>query len=137
MFYPYRKFIAALLAIWLPFFSGNAMASSIAMQMTGGNCHMAVAQQGGLHIQNGSFMHQHTQITKPAANQDQPAETHEQQNSFCNNAGVCHFACIGYLATVAIEGKEDQPLTRAYTPFSSQFQSFTPAPLDPPPLFRV
>lgn len=98
---------------------------------------MAVAQQGGHHMQNGSFLHQHAQNTQPATNQDQSAQTHEQQNHPCNNAGVCHFACIGYLAAVAIEVNEDQPLAQTYAPFSTQFQSITSTPLDPPPLARA
>lgn len=137
MFYSFRKFVATLLAIWLPLFSGNALASSIAMQMTGGNCRMVAGQTDQHPMHNEPSMHLHTQGAEPVANQDQPAETHEQQNSSCTNAGVCHFACVGYLATVAIEAKEDQPLAQTYTPFSSQFQSITSIPLDPPPLARV
>lgn len=99
---------------------------------------MAGAKPGQHHMQSGpSVTHQHMQSAESAANQDQPAQTHEQQNSSCNNAGVCHFACIGYLATVVAKMMEAQSLVQTYIPFSSQFQSITSIPLDPPPLVRV
>ena len=84
-----------------------------------------------------SSMHQHTQNVNPGADLNQTAQTDEQQNSSCNNHSVCHFACIGYLATGVLEIQNDQSLSLTYLPFSSQFQSVTSIPLLPPPLARA
>jgi hypothetical protein len=130
-----RKFVAILLAIWLPLFSGNALADSIAMQTMSGDCH--IAQTSEHHSHQVSTAHQHMQHMQLAANQDQPAEHHDQQNSSHKNCGVCQLACCGYMATVAIKVAEAQPSAQTFTPSSTQFQSFTSAPLDPPPLARV
>lgn len=137
MLYRTRKFVAVLLAVWLPIFSGNAMAGSVAMQMMGGSCQMMETQAGEQQLPSASSMHQHTQNVNPAADPNQTAQTVEQQNSSCNNHSVCHFACIGYLATVALEIPNGQPSSLSYLPFSSQFQSVTSIPLVPPPLARV
>ena len=126
-----------LLAVWLPFFSGNAMASSIAMQAMSESCQMMAAQPGESPMHGGALLHRHTQDTQPAADQNQAAESHEQPNPSCNNLGVCHFACVGYLATLAIAVSENKPSAQTYTQLSVQFQSITTAPLDPPPLVRV
>ena len=128
MFRPYRKFIAVLLAIWLPLFSGSALAASVAMQTMGGDCPAATAQA------NEPNAHHHDQSS---ANQDQSSGQHDQQSSVCQDCGICHFACGGYLAAIAIKATEARPSAITYASFSTQFQSFTSAPLDPPPLSRV
>lgn len=134
MFHLNKKFVAVLLAIWLPLFSGNALAASVALQMTSGDCHPAVAQPNEHPSSHLSTVSHHDQF---AAGQDQPAGQHDQQDSFCKDCGVCHFACSGYLATVDIKVTEVQLLARAYATSSTQFQSYTSAPLDPPPFSRV
>jgi ferredoxin len=139
-----RKFVAVLLAVWLPLFSGNALAASIAMQSINGDCHTAVAQQVLHRSQHVSASHQHMHHAQLAANQDQSPGHQEQQNSpndiqnsSCNNCGVCQLACSGYLAAVAINVAEAQLSVQSFTLSSTQFQSVTSAPLDPPPLARV
>lgn len=119
-----RKFVAALLAIWLPLFSGNALAAVVAMpSMSGmsGDCqHM-----GQAHTQHQDhFM----------VNQDQAADP---RNSPCDNSGTCHFACSGYIATTIIKAVQLQLPTPIYTNSATQFHSFITAPLDPPPLART
>ncbi|MCR4298097.1 MAG: DUF2946 domain-containing protein [Gallionella sp.] len=137
MSHTFGKFIAVILAIWLPLFSGNALAVSIAMQAMTGDCHSAVAQQGEPHKDCASVMQQHTQHTQLAADQDQSAGHHDQQNSVGEKCGTCHLACCGYMVTAPVEVMEAQPSARLFTPLSSQFQSITTTPLDPPPLARV
>jgi hypothetical protein len=139
-----RKFVAVLLAVWLPLFSGNALAASIFMQSINGDCHTAVAQQVSHRSQLASDMHQHMHHAKLAANQDQSPvhqeqqnSPHDQQNYSCNNCGVCQLACSGYLAAVTINVADAKPSAQSFTLFSTQFQSVTSAPLDPPPLARV
>jgi len=127
-----RKFAALLLAVWLPLFSGNALAASIGMQSMNGDCHMA--QQASHPSQQVSASHQHMHHAQLAANEDQSAGLHHSQSSSCNNCGVCHLACSGYLAAVTINVADVQPSAQSFTLSSTQFQSFTSAPLDPPPL---
>jgi hypothetical protein len=130
-----RKFVAVLLAVWLPFFGGNALAASIVMQSMNGDCHGA--QQVSHPSQHVSASLQHMHHAQLAANGDQSAGQHDSQSSTCNNCGVCQLACSGYLAAVTIDVAEAQPSSQSFTLSSAQFQSYTSAPLDPPPLARV
>ena len=133
MLYAIRKFVAVILAIWLPLFSGNALAVSVAMQaMSGGN---AVVAQESEHCLHHASAVQHPQSS--AANQDQSAGLQDQQDSSCGSSGICHLACCGYMATVSITVVEAQPFAMSYAPFSTHFQSIALIPLDPPPLARV
>ena len=133
-----RQFVAALLAIWLPFFSGNSLAASVAMQSTRGDCHPASAQVAMQadehHMHHDSAVHQHGQFVDGT---DQVADQVEQQSSSCKDCGVCHFACSGFLATVVADIIKSHQSAQTYDTSSTQFQSFNSAPLDPPPLFRV
>lgn len=132
-----KKFVAILLAIWFPLFSGNALAASVAMQPMGGKCETGKLKNAVHHT---SSLHDtsahHASLAKPdpSSDQNQPSG---QQKSSCKNCGVCHLACTGYLATAAIKVPADQPLALSFAPSSSHFQSITTAPLDPPPLVRV
>jgi len=128
-----RKFIAVILAIWLPLFSGNALAVSVAMQSMHGDGHPAVTQQGTPHCD--STVQQHAHHAQPAADQDQSAG-HQGQPAG-DDCGTCHLACCGYMAAASIEVTDAQPSARLFTPLSTQFQSITPIPLDPPPLARA
>jgi len=139
----FKKFIAVLLAVWLPLFSGNALAVSVAIPMMGGDCPMA-AQQGGHDSQQASTAHQHTQPPHLAAHQDPSAEDcgqhnnhQDQQSSTHGNCGVCQLACCGYMAAATIKTTKAQPLAQLFTPVLTQFQSTTPTPLDHPPLARA
>ena len=129
------KFIAVILAIWLPLFSGNALAVSIAMQAMTGDCHSAVAQRGEPHKDCASAMQQHH--AQLDADRDQSTGHHDQQNSGDENCGTCHLACCGYMVAAPVEVMEAQPSARLFTPLLSQFQSITTTPLDPPPLARA
>ncbi len=130
-----RKFVAVLLAIWLPLFSANALAVSILMQTTNADCHSA--QPVSEHSQPVSVSHLHMHHMQLAAHQEQQNSQHDQQNAAHKNCGVCQLACCGYLAAVAVEVAEAQPSAQSFMRPSTQFQSFTPAPLDPPPLARA
>jgi hypothetical protein len=119
-----RKFVAVLLAVWLPLFSGNALAASIGMQTKGGGCDV---------MQPVSDLHMHMHHHQLAADHGQ-APAHQQQHSSCDNCGVCQLACSGYLAAVTIDVADAQPAAQSFTLSPAQFQSVTSAPLDPPPL---
>jgi hypothetical protein len=135
MFRLSRKFVALLLAVWFPLFSGNALAASIFMQTTSGDCH--TAQTGEHHTHHVPTAHQHMQHMQLAANQAHATEHHGQQNLSHKNCGVCQLSCSGYLVTVAITVAEAQPSAMSFTLSTTQFQSITSAPLDPPPLARA
>ncbi|MDO8412168.1 MAG: DUF2946 domain-containing protein [Gallionellaceae bacterium] len=124
MFRPFKKFLALILAIWLPLFSGNALAMHIAMQ----NDNQSAAMQQASHQS-----HQH----QMDVNQEQSTSHHEGKDSGCNNCSVCHLACCGYMNTAAITMAEIQLSSVAHPSLSPVFQSFASAPLDPPPLARV
>ncbi len=131
MFRATRKFIAVILAIWLPLFSGNALAMSVAMQAMRGDCHSTAAQQDELHC--ASTVQQHAHHDQLAAEQDQSTS---HQGNAGDDCGTCHLACCGYLAAASIEVMGAQPSAMLYLPATAQFQSITSTPLDPPPLAR-
>jgi hypothetical protein len=109
MSYRTRKLIAVLLAIWLPLFSGSALASSVMMQMQPDAC-----QEMG--------MDEHDMA---------PASTQ------CDTCDVCHLACGSYLAVQAISHPDALPAVATVTPYLFSFDSITSIPLLPPPLALV
>lgn len=119
-----KKFVAVFIAIWLPLFSGNALAVSVAMQVMSGADHAVVAMEG-------------EQCPHHVLNHDQSAGLQDQQNAGCGSTGICHLACCGYMATASIKVPVDQPFALSFAPASNQFQSIALTPLDPPPLARV
>ena len=138
---PFKKFLALVLAIWFPLFSGNAMAASVAMQPMGWECETGVAK----NVEHHTSPH-HASLAVPEKFEAAPEKTDQsfhqqktpdQQKSSCKNCGVCHLACTGYMATAAIKVPADQPLAQSFAPFSSHFQSTTTTPQVPPPLVRV
>jgi hypothetical protein len=142
MSHPAEKFIAVILAIWLPLFSGNALAASIAMQAMVGEHHAAVAQPGEPPQHCALTVQQNTHPAQLDVNLDQSADhssqqNPDQQNSAGENCGTCHFACCGYLAAATVEVTKVKPLAWLFASLSTQFQSITLIPLDPPPLARV
>lgn len=108
-----RKYIAVLLAIWLPLFSGGALAASVSMQMPHGSCHEMAAMQGD---------HQH------------PDQSDDQHESSCSACGVCHLACSGYLAVQQISSLDLPDTDASVTPYLLSYHSITSTPLLPPPL---
>jgi ferredoxin len=119
-----RKYIAVLLALWLPLFSGGVLAESLSMQLQRGSCHEA-AQSTDEHI--------HHPLASAAVD-DQSAD---QQGTSCNACGVCHLACSGYLAGSDLSGPAVQRAAISVTSYLLSFHSITSIPLLPPPLTRV
>ena len=132
-----KKFVAIVLAIWFPLFSGNAMAASVAMQPLGGKCETGKVTNAVHHTSShhDTSAH-HASLAKPDPSSDQKQSPDPQKTS-CKNCGVCHLACTGYMTTAAIKVPADPLLAQSFAPSSSHFQSITTAPLDPPPLVRV
>lgn len=110
-----RKFIAVLLAVWLPLFSGVVLAASVSMQMPHGTCHEMMQND-----------HQHDQ-----GHADQPSD---HQDSSCDQCSICHLACSSYLGVQDIKNIEVIQMCASATPYLFSFHSITSAPLLPPPL---
>jgi hypothetical protein len=135
-----RKFVAVLFAIWLPLFSGSALAASITMQTTNGDCHPVAVQQNEHYAHQISISHHyepHDNDRHAASQYHQADGKLDQKNSSCKDCSVCHFACSGYMATAAIKVLANQLSAQTYSTTSTPFQSYTSAPLDPPPLSRA
>ncbi|HEX5338295.1 MAG TPA: DUF2946 domain-containing protein, partial [Gallionella sp.] len=124
-----RKFIAVLMLLWLPLFSGSALAASVSMQAR--TCHEAAMQQEMQHADECD--HHHDEVST-AQNQ---ATSDDQQDSSCNACGVCHLACSGYLAVQGIAAVAAQMSAQTVTPYVVSFHSITSTPLVPPPLARA
>jgi len=106
-----RKLIAVLLAIWLPLFSGSALAASVMMQLPSDSCQEMEMKMDGHDM-------------KPASAQ-------------CDTCDVCHLACGSYLAVQAISHPDALPAVATVTPYLFSFNSITSLPLLPPPLALV
>lgn len=127
-----RKFVAVLLVVWLPLFSGNALAVSVAMQSMRGDCHVVVQADSAHHD---ASMHQHMHHGDQSV-QQQDHQSDQQQTSH-KDCGVCQIACCGYMAAVVVEVAQIQSSAQLFIPVTTQFQSVFSAPLVPPPLART
>lgn len=132
-----RKCVAILLVVWLPLFSGYALADSIIMQNMGDECPAAVAQQVSNRLQPVSALPLQMHHDQMAASMDQSVCHHHGQYSAHKKCGVCQLTCSGYMASLAIDLAATEPAAQSFTLSSTQFQSVTTVPLDPPPLARV
>jgi hypothetical protein len=112
--------------LWLPLFSGSALAATVSMQMGNGSCHEAAMPQTMSHHDMGEH-HHHTDAPAPA----------DRHAPACDSCGVCHLVCTGYLSVPAIELAAVQATAREATPYLLAFSSITSAPLVPPPLVHA
>jgi len=131
----FKKLIAILLAIWLPLFSGNALAGSVAMQSMGGSCHAAVAQQNEYRSHHASAAHEHQ--AQLAANPDLPSGYQGQPNTSCKNHAICHLVCCGYVANSTLIVIAEQQPDIAFTPYLVTPHTLTLPLFDPPPIARA
>jgi hypothetical protein len=116
-----RKIIAVLLALWLPLFSGSALASSVAMQMEHGACQEMAAMQ-----EMGDYHHS-----------DAEPSLADQSSNQHSNCGVCHLACGGYLGVQEIKSVAARQVDNSVTPYLFSFNSISSTPLLPPPLRSI
>jgi len=137
MFRSTGKFIAVFLAIWLPLFSGNAMAESVAMHAKNGSCHTEAAPQNAHHSHQASTQHQHMHQAHLAANHDSPSSHHDPQNSSCKNHTLCHLACCGYVAASVSVIVAVQQADRIFAPYLDAPRTLTLPLFDPPPITRA
>lgn len=129
-----RKFVAVLLALWLPLFSGSVMAASLAMQLPTGTPH----QQGCDMAEDGVMkdMAHDDACDDCVAAGDLPdrAAAHDHHDHQCASCGICHLACSGYLAMSATASLSVVPAGSAPSGYLLSFESVTSIPLLPPPL---
>ena len=152
MFQFARKFIAVLLALWLPFFSGSALAASVSMQFHSGQFHAGQFHSGQAQQMNHepSYYEDGHDFAMPAMQQamqegdsceqhvgaaDAHAQDHHDKK--CAACGVCNIACSGYLAVSCLSGLILQQADASLTVYLLSFDSTTSIPLLPPPLARV
>ena len=111
--------------LWLPLFSGSALAATISMQTQQGRCHETAASHTMAHSHMGAH-HQHHSEMPPSTDEHSPS---------CS--AVCHLACTGFLAVPGIALAAAETHVRENTPYLVAFDSFSSAPLVPPPLVRA
>ncbi len=121
-----RKFIAVIMLLWLPLFSGSALAATVSMQMGHGGCHEAAMPQTMAHHDMAGHHHH--------ADAPAPADRHAPA---CDTCGVCHLVCTGYLSVPGVALPAVQATARETTPYLLTFSSIASAPLVPPPLVRA
>lgn len=121
--------------LWLPLFSGNALAVSLSMQMQQGQgnetemAQMDMAMpQDGMDDMMMSGMQDHCTMDSAAG---------QHHGTTCSDCGLCHLGSAGYVAVTGIAPPAMQNAARENTPYLVAFQSFTSAPLVPPPLARA
>jgi hypothetical protein len=124
-----RKFVAVLMLLWLPVFTGSALAASVSMQLPQSGCHESEIAQTMSHegMDRGEHHMHHGETPAPA----------DEHSPSCSSCGVCHLACTGYLVVTDLPMASVQTAALETTPFLVVFHSFTSAPLVPPPLVRA
>ena len=120
-----KKFVAVMLLLWLPVFTGNALATSIIMQMPVGHCHDDSMQMDDMDI---GGMDMGSPLMADAADEHNPS---------CNACAVCHLACTAYLAVPDVEMVAVQTSALETTPYLVDFHSHISTPLLPPPLVHA
>ena len=128
------KFIAVIMLLWLPVFTGNALAASVSMQLPQGACHAAAMSHEAMNMD--MTMDMSTDMANMNMDQHQPAPAGEHSPS-CNDCGVCHLACTGYLAVPGVSIAAVPSTAREITPYLVVLNSVTSVPLLPPPLVRA
>ena len=115
-----RKYIAVLLAIWLPLFSGSVLATSVSMQ---------------LHNSTSAVVISHDDVMEQGCEQQSVNNGHPDKK--CTACGVCHLACSGYLTVSELIHPTVQLSDVSGTHYLLSFNSTTSIPLLPPPLARA
>jgi len=124
MSYHTKKLIAILMMLWLPLFSGAALASSITMQIPQSTCHEMMNDDG---MMSGEMVMDDSAMFNTA----------DQDDTNCHACGICHLACAGYLAVPSLQIIPLQNPAQVFTTYLVAFRSLSFAPLLPPPLVRA
>lgn len=116
-----KKLIAVLMMLWLPLFSGAALASSMTMQMPQSSCH-EMADDGAM------------MSADMAMDDGSMADSAGHGDPTCHTCGVCHLACTAYLAVPDVQFTPLQSTAQIFSAYLVSFRSISFAPLLPPPL---
>ena len=127
MIHSTKKFVAVLMLLWLPIFTGSALAASVSMQLQQGGCHDSAMAETMTHEDMGMGEHHMHHGQAPV----------DKHNPSCSNCGVCHLACTAYLAVTGVAVTSFDASALESTPYLVVFHSHTSAPLVPPPLGRA
>ena len=125
-----KKFIAVIMLLWLPVFTGSALAASVSMQLPQGGCHEAAIS----HETMGMDMNMDMANMNMDEHQPLPSGEHSPT---CQDCGICHLACTGYLTVSSVSMAHVQTAALEITPYLVVFNSVTSVPLLPPPLVRA
>lgn len=131
MFRSTKKFIAVIMLLWLPVFTGSALAASVSMQLLQGGCPESAASQTMSHADMDMDMGEHHMHHGDRLT---PAPEHSPSHSVC---GICHLACTAYLAVPVVSIATASSAAGEIAPYLVVFNSVTFVPLLPPPLVRV
>lgn len=132
-----RKFIAVLLALWLPLFSGSVLAASVSMQYHLGQDHSVQSHDDSDQLATMQHGDSCEQQFASASDTQHHAASHDHQDKKCTACGVCHLACSGYLAVSDLSGLTQHQPEATVAVYLLSFNSTTSLPLLPPPLARV
>ncbi len=113
-----QKIIAILFALWLPLFSGSALAASVAMQMPAGSAQEAMMADCGMDEMD----------------MQQSGNSPDQA---CDSCALCHMACTAYIAVPVMSTPAVAASSYDATPYLLAFSSYSYTPLLPPPLVRI
>ncbi len=105
----FKKFIAVILAVWLPLFSGDALAVTVSMQ--------SACEAHAIHAK--------AQIA---------SAQHHAGGMSCKLCGFCHLAATGFLVANGIIPHPTLPAGSSRPFHLSAFSSIASPPLVPPPL---
>jgi len=128
-----KRFFSVFLAIWLPLFSGYALADSIEVQNMAGSSHGEQHSSQAILAYPGSHMSMnHVPMAGYTRHMN---NSHESSDSTCG--GVCNIACSGFLVSMSMVLPEILSSIQPYIYSFSRFKSTTLNPLDRPPLRQV
>lgn len=113
--------------LWLPIFTGSALAASVSMRLQQGGCHESAMSQAMVHEDMGMGDHQMHHDQTPV----------DEHSPSCSDCGLCHLACTAYLAVTGAAVTAFDATALESTPYLVVFHSRTSAPLVPPPLVRA
>jgi hypothetical protein len=132
-----RKFIAVLLALWLPLFSGSVLAASVSMQFHAGQSHSEHALNEVIPDMQQDMQYGDSCEQQFVGSSDTHAAPHDHHDKKCAACGVCNIACGGYLAVSDLSGLIAQQPDSVLTVYLLSFNTITSSRLLPPPLARV
>ena len=117
--------------LWLPVFTGSALAASVSMQLPQGECHDATMSHEAMSMDMAMDM------DMANMNMDEHQPVPAEHSPSCTDCGICHLACTGYLTFPGVSLTAMQTAVLEITPYLVVINSVSSVPLLPPPLVRA